>query len=668
MANSAEPRVSEHPRDPGHTRRSIALCGTLMVTLAFGGTLLLYGESIRLPFLFDDMIHLRWLDWHSLSEIWTTAEGLGYYRPLTMSIWKIGYLLQGYNDPATYHALNLLLHGLNSVLVGCVAWRAYRGQGRVPYALLALLLFLTFPFSYQAVPSSSSLSKPLIATLTIGSALLYWESRRRRSGWLLGLSLLVALLAPFAYESGVMVPVAIVAVELLASSRQEFDRLSWLPVLYMVLVWGVALPIVVLMEPDTGASLSLPSLVNLWQNGVYFFEGLLFPITPLATPMERILGMDQYLLLSLVVLLGFSALWLFYWWVRRIRLLLYALSWFIVGVLPLWFMLDFNYVITSPRLHYLGAVGSVLLWAGIPVFLWAKMPTRWWPKALAVASIACILAFNVGYVRHKMGLANTLSAPLWQAAHAAETQGSAGTLLYLNVPAWIAPKKPIYRVGTEGLTFIPGYVRAQDFVYVNTGVEPEIRAYMFDQVKKDQDAYIGYAGTELASDSLAEELRQVDGVYLTTYTPDGLNFVHAGALESGDTTPDLGAAVARFEDQILLLDHKLLPSEDGPALHLWWYSLQAPDRDITVFAHIYGENGQLIAQADGYPVLGVFPPLNWRPGDLVHDIRYFTLPDHLEDRDYSIAVGWYNTVTGTRLLAFDEQGQPLAQDAVQLNK
>jgi len=267
-----------------------------------------------------------------------------------------------------------------------------------------------------------------------------------------------------------------------------------------------------------------------------------------------------------------------------------------------------------------------------------------------------------------MGLANTLSAPLWQAAHAAETQDSANTLLYLNVPAWIAPKKPIYRIGTEGLTFIPGYVRVQDFVYVNTGIEPEIRAYMFDQVKKDQDAYIGYAGTELDWDSLTEEIRQVDGVYLTTYTPNALNFVHAGALESGDTTPDLATAAARFEDQILLLDYKLLPSEDGPILHLWWYSLQTPDTDITVFAHIYGENGQLIAQADGYPVLGAFSPPRWRPGDLVHDIRYFTLPDHLEDRDYSIAVGWYDTVTGTRLLAFDEQGQPLAQDAVYLKE
>jgi hypothetical protein len=656
----------QHSHQQNYAPGNVGLLAALAVVLTVSGTIFLYGQAIRLPFLFDDMIHLRWLDWHSLSQVWATAEGLGYYRPLTMSVWKVADLLLGYNDPGLYHALNLALHALNAILVCYVAWRAYLGRGRMAYALLALLLFLTFPFSYQAVPSSSSLSKPLIATLTMGSALLYWEYRRRHSAWLLVLSLLAAFLAPFAYESGVMVPVAIIAVELLALSRQEFDRLSWLPVLFMMLIWGAALPTIVLMEPGTGASLSLPSLVNLWQNGVYFVEGLLFPITPLATPLQQSLGVDQYLVLSLVELLGFAVLCLFYWWVKRFRLFLYALSWFIVGILPLWLMLDFSYVITSPRLLYLGAVGSVLLWAGGPLFLWIKLPSRWWSKALAVATIAGMLTFNVAYVRHKMDLASTLSAPLWQAARAAQARGDSSSLLFLNVPAWIAPKEPVYRVGTEGLTFIPGYVRVQDFVYVMTGTEPKVKTFMFDQVKQDWVDYIGYAGTDLDWESLAEEIRRVDGVYLTTYAPEGLSFVEAGALESSDNTLDLEAADGQFDDQILLLDYELVPSDDGLALHLWWYALRVPDTDITVFAHVYDGSGQLRAQADGYPLLGLSPPLRWQAGDLVHDIRYVTLPDDLKDQDYTVAVGWYDTASGTRLLASDEQGRPLAQDAVQI--
>ncbi len=160
---------------------------SLFTVLALAGTMLLYQGAVRLPFFFDDMIHLRWLDWHSLPSVWTTAEGLGYYRPLTMSVWKVGDLILGRNEPALFHLLNLLLHALNATLTGYVAWRVWQGRGRFAFALLVCLLFLTYPFSYQAVPSTSSLSKPLHATLVLTSVLLYWEGRRRKSRLLVGL-------------------------------------------------------------------------------------------------------------------------------------------------------------------------------------------------------------------------------------------------------------------------------------------------------------------------------------------------------------------------------------------------------------------------------------------------------------------------------------------------
>lgn len=647
-------------------RPQALLSFALVATLALGGTLLVYWEALQLPFFFDDMIHLRWLDWHSLFSIWTTAEGLGYYRPLTMSVWKVDHLLFGSNDPARLHLLNLLLHALNSALAGCIAWRAYLGRGRAAYALIVTLLFLTFPFHYQAVPSTSSLSKPLIATLTLSSALLYWEARLRRSRWLLGLSLLAGFLAPFAYEGGVMVPVAILAVETLASSRQEFRRFSKLPALYMILVWGVALPILVLLEPETGASLRLPALLSLWQNGVYFLEGFLFPITPLATPLERILVVDQYLLVSLLSLLALVALLAFYRWVKQLGLLLYAMSWFVVGVFPLWLMLDFSYVITSPRLLYLGAVGSALLWAGIPVLLWYRRPTRWWLRLVAVAGFAGILAFNVVYVRHKMTLASAISAPLWQAVDAGESAGASKPLLFLNAPAWIAPKEPVYRIGTEGFTFIPEYTRVQDFVYVNSGLEPEIRSFMFDPAKQDWAAFIGYAGDGLDWQSLAQEIRAADGVYLTAYSPQVLSFLKAGAWISSGSAPHPDVAVARFNDQTILLDYQITPGGGGLVLDLWWHSLQVPDQDMTVFVHALDQDGQLVSQADGYPLLGLFPPVHWQPGDTVHDIRYIALPARSVSGDYTIVLGWYDTTTGHRAAAYDQAGQRIAEDAVQL--
>jgi hypothetical protein len=99
---------------------------------------------------------------------------------------------------------------------------------------------------------------------------------------------------------------------------------------------------------------------------------------------------------------------------------------------------------------------------------------------------------------------------------------------------------------------------------------------------------------------------------------------------------------------------------------LWWQGLQVPDKNITLFAHLIDANGQLIAQADGYPLLGLSPPVRWLPGDRVHDIRYFTLPDNVAREQVTLLVGWYDPNTGDRLNAFDQHGQPVPNNAVPL--
>jgi len=50
----------------------------------------------------------------------------------------------------------------------------------------------------------------------------------------------------------------------------------------------------------------------------------------------------------------------------------------------------------------------------------------------------------------------------------------------------------------------------------------------------------------------------------------------------------------------------------------------------------------------------------------MHDIRYFTLPDNLTHEQVTLLVGWYDTNTGDRLSALDQQGQPLPDNAVSL--
>ena len=649
------------PEKGGTSLRDRTWFWALTISLfAFGGTFFLYWEALSLPFFFDDMIHLRWLDWHPLAAVWTTAEGLGYYRPLTMSFWEIGRMALGYYNPALSHALNLFFHGVSAALTGYVAWRLWPGKGQRIFAILATLFFLSYPFSFQAVPSSSSLSKPLIAALMLASVALYWEARRRNARWLLILSLLAGFLAPFAYESGIMTPLAILTVEVVGWYRKEFERPSWAPVWFFLLIWGVSLPIILLAEPDRGGSL-IPGLSSLWANGIFFSQGLLFPISFLATPLAKLLPLDHFILLAVISVVTLVILVIFFQRHKRMVEFLYALSWFAIGVLPLWLTLDFGYVINGARLLYLGAVGSALLWAGVPALLWTRAPSRWWAKTLAIVITISILLFNVAYVRHKMNMATTISTPLWQAVAAAKEQGDSASLLYVNVPGWVAPKEPTYSVGTEGFTFIPEYVRVQDFLFVNSGAEPKTTAVMFDPVKQDRAIYLGDVGDHLDWQGLADEIRRADSVYLTTYTPDAMQIVEVGGLEPNAAA--VSAPIANFDDKILLLDSEAEVTGNELTVTLWWRVAQTPEQDVTLFLHVYDKAGNLLAQGDAYPLAGLFPPRQWRDGDVIRDVRRVLLPDEALAGSFVVAVGWYDRDSGERLPAFDQDGQRLPQDA-----
>jgi hypothetical protein len=277
-----------------------------------------------------------------------------------------------------------------------------------------------------------------------------------------------------------------------------------------------------------------------------------------------------------------------------------------------------------------------------------------------------MLAFNTVYVRDKVALATTLAEPLWQAATAVEGHEEGDSLLYLNVPVWIAPKQATYRVGTEGLTFIPDYVRPQDFVYVNSGKEPNIQALIFDPVKQDWTDYIGYAGEGMDPDGLADAIREADGVYLTTYAPGKLGFVAAGALEQSKPRSQTSTPQASFDGRIQLIEVETSQEKVGLETTLWWYSPQTLEGDPTVFLHVYDRAGQLVAQADGYPLAGLLPPRYWQPGDVVRDVRHITLPEDLASGDYVVFVGWYDPVSGQRLPAQDGLDQPLPNDAAQI--
>jgi hypothetical protein len=124
-----------------------------------------------------------------------------------------------------------------------------------------------------------------------------------------------------------------------------------------------------------------------------------------------------------------------------------------------------------------------------------------------------------------------------------------------------------------------------------------------------------------------------------------------------------------FGDQIRLLGYDLRrdsgDAEDAIHVTLYWQGLEPVDRDYTVFVHLVGPDGTIVAQDDGPPGDPFFPTSTWFPGEFVSDSHQLALPAPTPPGDYTLLVGLYHLPTAERLQAVDSDGLPLG-DAVPL--
>ena len=93
---------------------------------------------------------------------------------------------------------------------------------------------------------------------------------------------------------------------------------------------------------------------------------------------------------------------------------------------------------------------------------------------------------------------------------------------------------------------------------------------------------------------------------------------------------------------------------------LHWRALAPVDRNYTVFVHMLGPDGKLVAQHDGEPWWEVsLPTTTWQPGEELRDQHLLTLPPDLAPGTYFLQVGVYYWETLERL--------PMMEDNVPVN-
>jgi hypothetical protein len=123
------------------------------------------------------------------------------------------------------------------------------------------------------------------------------------------------------------------------------------------------------------------------------------------------------------------------------------------------------------------------------------------------------------------------------------------------------------------------------------------------------------------------------------------------------------AAPVEFGGAVALEGVRVMGEGEPLGVTLWWQSVAPLAEDHVVFVHLYDAEGQLVATADAPPLSGGFPTSLWQPGDRVRDERIVALPEG-GSGPFHLGVGWYDPVTGVRLVATTADGVRLPDDTV----
>jgi hypothetical protein len=641
---------------------------------------LVYGAALQLPFFFDDFVHLPFVDDNTLGQMWRSAGQLAYYRPLSFTIWKIMFLVLGQHNTFLQHGLNLLLHFLNGVLAGWLAVQYWaekapdpRGDLAIvanwPRAFLAATLFLLFPFSYQAVPWVGSMSHLLVTALILLSLAAYWQMRQGRSRIWGAASLLLAFLAPFAHENGVLIGPLLAALLICRSGfRQNAGRdvthiIIWtLPALTWLPIWWLA-------PKGVGGGLGLSGLEAILQNVTYFGQGVAYPVSWLGGRLQALTGANDMLVARLLTLLAMAGAAAIQMLAGANRRSLMPWLWMAIALLPAALFLEFDYVINGPRLLMLVSVGAAWLWADVALqsVKWVRgaeglSDRRRWAGLILIGVVGLlVLAQNLVFIGRRMEMHQILGRAYDQAVSLVQEANAAGqAAIFVNLPAWLAPEKATFSLGHEGVQFWPDYAPPDTLASVNLGQAASLLLSRYEAIRPEMPYFYGLAGGPADWAAFTDSGGRV---YVADYAPDVVQVRQVGDL---DPPPGPDQSLARFTSpdgtaQVILTMAQARQAPDGLEVTLGWQVEKPPTEQVTAFVHVVNGDGQLVGQLDGDPVAGAFPLYRWPAGLHLLEQRW---TDEVMGEELIVLVGLYDRLTQERFVAAGPDGQSWADNAL----
>lgn len=627
---------------------------------------ILYWPTLSLPVIYDDLLHIRITKGLTFLNVWWPTEAFGFYRPLTFVPLLLVKRIWGFYPAGVLHALNILQHALNCLLLSALVWRISR---KTEQALLAGLLCAVYPFSYQAIAVYGHNVHPTTTGLILlGLHTYLWGIKTSSWRWW-GSTVALFILGLLSHESAILFgPFAFLihwaygsvfplrGVTFLKDSTSWSDQLRnltfWRSVIsakwFVFSVLGVLYFVGYQFLPLSRAPQADVVGGAVWAKVLYLLQGISFPLAWLGQFVPD--GAKTAVVwLGVAVVIGLVG-----WRWREEKEtrpgLILALGWWTLASLVIAIPLTANYLLHGPRLLYLSSIGTTLLWS----FLLTPHTARSTPHVPRLFALFILITSSL-FVSNRLRAYADLTSPVAVVADEMATRPEDEGILLINLPQWTAPAANTYPIGVELVAQLGDYLFVEELMVENLGVDRPVQATVVPELLSNPNGYTYDTHNQANLDVIEADWNPAGShIFITHYQDSGLQTTYTGSLRP---YPSPTGPIAYFGGYNLI--HAKAEQCAGLiSLTTHWQQAILENSQYglrpttSLFVQLLAPEGQVIAQADN-------PPLNLR-ADLIDISPLWELVDErvLDPAGATpahIIVGVYDFATGERYPGRDSQ-------------
>lgn len=333
-----------------------------------------------------DNLLIRSLSVENLTKMFTTFQ-LGFYHPLTLLSYACEYRFFG-PHPLAYHATNLLLHLMNTLLVYRLI---YLLSGKQLAAFVTALLFAVHPLHVESVAWISERKDVLSAAFILAALIAYVRYRGKETRGAYLLTLTVFTCSFLAKPMAVAIPLVLLLFDYLMG--RKFDRkmiLEKIPFLAIAVFFAI---FAFLAQEKFGAVKHETSFIS-WNNISVACYGFLFYIGKLLLPLKlsciypypaKTGGLYPFsIVISPLIVIVLTIGMLFAG--RYSKKITFGYFFFLITLAPVLQLVPVSLSMTADRYTYLPAVGLFYIAGEGCSYLWERFRRR--RVVLMVAGLA----------------------------------------------------------------------------------------------------------------------------------------------------------------------------------------------------------------------------------------------------------------------------------------